>query len=117
MNGLALAYSALPLSLIARHGLDRRVVSRGGEREVGLAPCPAGLAPRSPAAGDLGVPVGREPTLAKDEVDLALDIRGRRLGEARRRVCRSPRHAAVGRDALRAGDLLLPEPFDARADW
>jgi hypothetical protein len=34
MNGLALAYSALPLSLIARHGLDCRVVSRGGECEV-----------------------------------------------------------------------------------
>ena len=34
MNGLALAYCELPLSLIVRHGLDQRVVSRGGEREV-----------------------------------------------------------------------------------
>src|SRR5262249_8726224 len=34
LRGVALAYSCLPLSLIARHGLDGRAASRGGEREV-----------------------------------------------------------------------------------
>jgi hypothetical protein len=33
-NGIALAASELPIELIARHGLERRVHERGGEREV-----------------------------------------------------------------------------------
>jgi hypothetical protein len=34
LSGIALALSELPLELIARHGLERRVCDRGGEREV-----------------------------------------------------------------------------------
>src|SRR5262249_20098621 len=34
LHGVALAYCELPLQLIARHGLNARVVGRGGEREV-----------------------------------------------------------------------------------
>jgi len=34
MHGVALAYCELPLELISRHGLDARVVGRGGEREI-----------------------------------------------------------------------------------
>jgi hypothetical protein len=33
-SGIALAYSELPLNLIERHGLDKQVHERGGEREV-----------------------------------------------------------------------------------
>jgi hypothetical protein len=33
-NGIALAWSELPKELIERHGLERRVHERGGEREV-----------------------------------------------------------------------------------
>ncbi len=33
-TGIALAWSELPTELIARHGLERRVHERGGEREV-----------------------------------------------------------------------------------
>ena len=32
--GIALAWSELPTELIARHGLERRVHERGGEREI-----------------------------------------------------------------------------------
>ena len=32
--GIALAGSELPMELIGRHGLERRVHERGGEREV-----------------------------------------------------------------------------------
>ena len=34
MNGLALAFSDLPLELVERHGLARFVHERGGEKEV-----------------------------------------------------------------------------------
>jgi hypothetical protein len=34
LSGIALALSGLPLELIARHGLERRIYERGGEREV-----------------------------------------------------------------------------------
>src|SRR5262245_34504464 len=34
LSGVALAYCELPLQTIERHGLDARVVARGGEREV-----------------------------------------------------------------------------------
>jgi hypothetical protein len=34
LSGTALALSELPLELIARHGLERRICDRGGEREV-----------------------------------------------------------------------------------
>src|SRR6516225_5759918 len=34
LSGTALALSELPLDLIARHGLERRICDRGGEREV-----------------------------------------------------------------------------------
>jgi hypothetical protein len=34
LSGLALALSGLPLELIARHGLGRRIHDRGGEKEV-----------------------------------------------------------------------------------
>jgi hypothetical protein len=34
LSGLALALSELPLELMARHGLERRICDRGGEREV-----------------------------------------------------------------------------------
>jgi hypothetical protein len=34
LSGIALALSELPLELIARHGLERRICDRGGEREV-----------------------------------------------------------------------------------
>ncbi len=34
LSGTALALSELPLELIARHGLARRLCDRGGEREV-----------------------------------------------------------------------------------
>jgi hypothetical protein len=33
-TGIALAYSELPLELVERHGLGRRVHDRGGEKEV-----------------------------------------------------------------------------------
>jgi hypothetical protein len=33
-DGIALAWSELPTELIGRHGLDRRVHERGGEKEV-----------------------------------------------------------------------------------
>jgi hypothetical protein len=33
-TGIALACSEMPLELIARHGLERRVHDRGGEREI-----------------------------------------------------------------------------------
>jgi hypothetical protein len=32
--GVALAYSTLPVNVIERHRLGRRVLDRGGEREV-----------------------------------------------------------------------------------
>jgi len=34
LSGVALSYSELPIQTIERHGLDARVVARGGEREV-----------------------------------------------------------------------------------
>jgi hypothetical protein len=34
LSGTALAVSELPVELIARHGLERRIYDRGGEREV-----------------------------------------------------------------------------------
>jgi hypothetical protein len=34
LSGLALPLSGLPLELIARHGLGRRIYDRGGEPEV-----------------------------------------------------------------------------------
>jgi hypothetical protein len=34
LSGVALTLSGLPLELIARHGLGRRIYERGGEREV-----------------------------------------------------------------------------------
>jgi hypothetical protein len=34
LSGVSLALSEVPLELIARHGLGRRICDRGGEREV-----------------------------------------------------------------------------------
>ena len=39
LAGIALAYSELPLELVERHGLQRRVHERGGEAEVQLLLC------------------------------------------------------------------------------
>lgn len=34
LAGVALAYSTVPLELVAQHGLQRRVCDRGGEKEI-----------------------------------------------------------------------------------
>ena len=68
--GIALAWSELPTELIGRHGLERRVHERGGEREVRFLlprpPAPAAGLARRPAPGRaLGQRPGPEPVPAR----------------------------------------------------
>ena len=84
--GIALAWSELPTELIARHGLERRVHERGGEREVRFFY--RDRRPRLPVWRDGRLQIvrwgngrGQSRLLPAHRLDLADDDRGRLLAE------------------------------------
>ena len=89
--GIALAWSELPTELIGRHGLERRVHERGGEREVRFLY--RDRRPRLPVWRDGRLQVvrwgngrGQSRFLPRDRLDLAGDDRGGGLARTSRPI-------------------------------
>ena len=103
--GVALALSELPVELIERHGLERRIRDRGGEREVQFLFADAErrlpVWRERPAADlALGQPPRRESASALHGLDAAGHHRERRLGRAGHRAGRHPGDDGPGQGRL-----------------
>ena len=105
LSGLALALSELPLELIARHELERRICDRGGEREVQFLFADAECLLAVWRDGRLEVLLRAVPGVGRCRRGASMRLQGRRREELRISAI-PPWMAAILRAAVLAFALL-----------